>query len=162
MLTGSSLLSIHSLDLPLKEKTIRAGYGPRPNRKIPQYTRYYENILRAEVQRDAELTEGNTIDMQIVNAIRNKNTTTIGNSKIIVNGETVKVHLYFDEIAVISYETRKVRVCSVNKSKTIKTRLNRILMHFTGTKLFQKDQKWFISSALELHPFDLIMEVPMI
>lgn len=161
-LKGATLLNHHNTHclhrfVPLADSIIQAGYL-RAGGKA-SYINYYTELFRARVQDNARNNYGRKIEMDMIAAIENevpfkyKNTLVTSWNPC---GQSVVLHhkrianIYSDKIVIYS---------NGNKTKTTKSRLNRILMHLCGANLYQKKGEWFIRDVGEEIPFVEGMEI---
>jgi hypothetical protein len=167
-LKGAALLNHHNTHcqnrlvscrtVPLAESVIQAGYL-RSDGKKASYTNYYTELFRARVQDNARNTDGRKIEMDMIAAIEKevpfkyKNTLVTSWNPC---GQSVVLHhkrianIYSDKIVIYS---------NGYKTKTTKSRLNRILMHLCGMNLYQKKGEWFVRDVGEDIPFVEGMEI---
>jgi hypothetical protein len=162
-LTGSALLAHHSnFDRTAAERVTSAGYFRADGIK-PSYTQYYIQKMRAELQRSAILSYGRKIDMETVESIRNHKEYKNTNTRVEVDYKNciTSVYLYNNLIAKLS-DSRIIVYSGGFRTKTTKSRLNRILMHFCGLKLYQKNHTWYVVFPGEDVPFEEGMVFDMI
>ena len=127
-----------------------AGYV-KPNGRIA-YMAFYSECIRIRVRRDAINNPAKGCVNTLIEAIHDKKNYHYRNDKVHVYRNVYVYHR--DQLICIIYAD-KVRLLEGNKTKAIKERLNRILMHLCGVKLFQKQGEWFISQAgLEDVPYN--------
>jgi hypothetical protein len=164
-LKGAALLNHHnahsqSLFFPMADCIIQAGYL-RSDGKKASFTNYYTELFRARVQDNARNNYGRKIEMDMIAAIEKevpfkyKNTLVIP-FPFLIGGQNVWLH---DQIIARIYSDKIVIYSSGYKTKTTKSRLNRILMHLCGMNLYQKKGEWFVRDVGEDIPFVEGMEI---
>jgi hypothetical protein len=157
-LTGSRLLAYvddQNVDYSdcLKENLVLGAGYVRTNSNLPRYVDFHTELLKAlkaKVSAIAEKSPGSKATQKIINAIKNKESYSYRNDMVInYKGlEYVEVFYHDSLIATINFDTKKVTVYNNSYyTKSTKDRLNRVLMHLCGVKLFQKNKKWIINIA---------------
>jgi hypothetical protein len=162
-LKGAALLNHHNAHCqdrfhPLADSIIQAGYL-RSDGKKASYTNYYTELFRARVQFNARITEGRKIEMDMIAAIENEQPFKYKNTLVnpfLIGGQNVWLH---DQIIARIYDDKIVIYSNGYKTKTTKSRLNRILMHLCGMNLYQKKGEWFVRDVGEDVPFVEGMEI---
>jgi hypothetical protein len=168
-LTGIDLLN--HVDSLYGHSTIeivtKAGYI-RSNEK-PDYTSFYEATMRAKIQRDSNVIPARVGIDKIIDAIKtcknySKYNDEVRYRQLYIGGPyCVDVLYYGNVIARVCYSTKRVHFwCSGYKTKSTKDRLNRIMMHLCGCRLFQKNYNWLVIDAVNEVPFVEGMDLPMI
>jgi hypothetical protein len=67
------------------------------------------------------------------------------NDRVEVIGDEVNVYYYNTLICVVNKNKQNITLPgNMYKSKSVKERLNRILMRFSGCQLFQKNHIWYV------------------
>jgi len=122
-----------------------AGYV-KPNGKVA-YMAFYMETIRIKVRRDAINNPAKGCVNTLIKAIHDKKNYHYRNDTVYVANESRNVYVYHRDQLICIIFPDKVRLLEGNKTKAIKERLNRILMHLCGVKLFQKQGEWFISQA---------------
>ncbi len=165
MLTGQALIKHDAQTISRRDRVFSAGYHPKPGRNSLRYTEYYTNLQRAKIQDSAINSYGRKIDMETVESIKNHENKIIGTNTSIYHYAGIStVYLYDKKIANVMFNVKKVAIFRNGEmSKTTKIRLNRILMHFCGARLFQKAGSWYIDyGCKDMIPFVEGMEIDMI
>jgi hypothetical protein len=167
-LTGSRLLAyVHgqSVDYSnLLKRNLVLGAGFVRHNGTPSFVAFYDALLKAKVQNHAELSPGSKATQRIINAIQNRNNYINKYDEVVNYTGFVDVFYHNSLIAIINFNINKVTVYNNGQyTKSTKDRLNRILMHLCGVKLFQKNKRWIIDIAgLEDYDFVEGMTIDMI
>jgi hypothetical protein len=161
MLTGFDLLNtvdkLTAMGLTRKDIVVYCGYY-RPGR-TPQYTMFYENLIRAkgskaamDVRKAERNNYANLRQKAVCDAMFHAEEYNKNNDKVTTNQyHTAKVTSYFicDEMLVnLVYGKGPVYAIlhlPTKKSKTAKSRINAILRRIFGYSLFQKKGEWYIA-----------------
>ena len=164
LLTGSALLA-HNDSCYGKTRTETVTLAGYIHNGKASYTAYYENLLKAKIQRNAEETQARIGVERIIEAIKNREDYRKHNDKVVYNQITdcCRVYYHGNLIANVSFSLKVVQVFHQGwRTKSTKDRLNRILMHFCGVQLFQKNYTWTMRSGGYEEPFTEGMCLPMI
>jgi hypothetical protein len=138
-LTGPELLAHHkNKSLSPAQKVKNAGYIKEDGN--PAYTDYYIAIQKAELTLSISSSK---VIQNIIENIENRTNYKRGNDEVFVSDDTVYV-LYYDKLICYIKNGELIMGNNLIKSKSLKERLNRILMRFCGVNLFQKNKKWYI------------------
>jgi hypothetical protein len=166
MLTGQALIKHEAQTQISRSDRVRsAGYHPKSGRTVLRYCEYFSNLQRAKIQDSAINSYGRKVDMETVEAIKNHKNKNIGKNTSVYHYAGIStVYLYDKKIANVMFNINKVAIFSSGyMTKTTKSRLNRILMHFCGARLFQKAGIWYIDyGCKDMIPFVEGMEIDMI
>jgi hypothetical protein len=181
MLTGFDLLNkvenMRTRGYTNKDIVVYCGYD-RPGR-TPQYTMFYENLLKVKAYNAAmavrEVERNNWSNFRqkaVCDAMFHSEEYNKNNDKVTTNQyHTAKVTSYFfcDEMLVnLVYGKGPVYAIlylPAKKSKTAKSRINAILRRTFGYSLFQKKGEWYIARPFhndEVYTNGLRIEYPEI
>jgi hypothetical protein len=164
-LTGSRLLAYvdgQNVDYSnLLKRNLVLGAGFVGHNGTPSFVAFHDALLKAKVQHCAELSPGSKATQRIITAIKNRESYSNRHDMVINYTGLERVEVFYHEslIAKINFDTKKVAVYNNGYyTKSTKDRLNRILMHFCGVKLFQRNKKWIIDIA-GLEDMDFVEEM---
>jgi hypothetical protein len=167
-LTGSRLLTYvdyqQALNPGSPKKDLVLGAGFTRANGNPSFTAFYTELIKAKVQFTAEQSPGSKATQGIITAIKNRNNYVSKYDEVVNYTGFVDVFYHNSLIAIINFNINKVTVYNNGHyTKSTKDRLNRILMHLCGVKLFQKNKRWIIDIA-GLEDFDFVegMTIDMI
>ena len=118
-----------------------AGYV-KPNGRIA-YTQFYSECLKLSTRRDAINNPARDCINNVIRAIQTNSNYHYRNDRVWI-AESGNTYVYYKCQLICIIQAGEVRLLRGNKTKAIKERLNRILMHLCGVKLFQKGGEWFI------------------
>jgi hypothetical protein len=162
-LTGSQLFNYVQQNLGLPREHIALGSGYIRDDGRPSFVKYYTALMRAIVQNQANLKLGSALTQRIISAINNRQSYRNRNDEVEVSDHCINVFYHNSLIAVVNFRTNKLTIyCNGFYTKSTKDRLNRLLMHLSGVKLFQKNKQWVIISGGENIPFVEGMSIDMI
>lgn len=152
-LKGYKLLQHHFSQHDSKEEEVK-GAGYTDGERI-YYMQYYEALQPALRWYNAKINTiddgGSKVTKNIVNACKNKLNYNRDNDEVFYYSKPNLTFVYYhgEKICMIYWTDEIIQLCDVYRSKSTKERLNRILMYFTGCKLFQKNREWFVYSPQE-------------